>query len=104
MNCISDLFSTDTTIQNIIDDRTEEIEDWLRKLEKCRAKHFGKLLFDAIKEFTEKSYYHDFSGIHEYDFFNQLKPRVRHKLISGLFHPFISNFFYMFNDNEFEAG
>jgi hypothetical protein len=33
-----------------------------------------------------------------------LKPRVRHKLISGLFNGFISNFFYMFNDNEFVAG
>lgn len=33
-----------------------------------------------------------------------MKPRVRHKLISGLFNGFISNFFYMFNDNEFVAG
>lgn len=65
MNCISDLFTTDTTIQNIIDSRTEDIEMWLRKLEKTRSKNFSKILFDAIKEFTEKSFYYDYSGIHE---------------------------------------
>lgn len=57
MNCISDLFTTDTTMQNIIDIRTEQIEEWLRKLEKSRNnKNFSKLLLDSVKEFTEKSY------------------------------------------------
>lgn len=70
MNCISDLFTTDTTIQNIIDLRTEEIEKWLRDLEKKRSKNFSKILFDAIKEFTEKSFYYDYSGIRQLCFFD----------------------------------
>ena len=38
------------------------------------------------------------------EFFDQLKPRIRHKLITSLFNSFSVNFFYMFNDAEFEAG
>jgi hypothetical protein len=56
MGCISDLFSSEITIQEIIDGRTEEIEGWLRKIEKGRTKNFSKLLYDAIREYTEKSY------------------------------------------------
>ena len=33
-----------------------------------------------------------------------MKPRLRHRLINGLFGNFITNFFYFFNDTEFEAG
>ena len=82
MGCISDLFSSEITIQEITDARTEEIENWLRKLEKGRTKNFSKILFDAIREFTEKSFFYDYSGIRKHDFFDQLKPRVRHKLIT----------------------
>jgi hypothetical protein len=34
----------------------------------------------------------------------QLKPRIRQRLINGLFGNFITNFFYLFNDSEFEGG
>jgi|TARA_B110001450_G_C17198986_1_gene310577 hypothetical protein len=33
-----------------------------------------------------------------------MKPRLRHRLINGLFSNFITNFFYLFNDTEFEGG
>jgi hypothetical protein len=33
-----------------------------------------------------------------------MKPRLRHRLINGLFGNFITNFFYLFNDTEFEGG
>jgi hypothetical protein len=61
-------------------------------------------LNDAVKEFTEKSYYYDYSGLQSHEFFKCLKPRLRHKLINGLFTDFITNFFYLFNDNNYEAG
>ena len=59
---------------------------------------------DAVKEFTEKSYYYDYSGIENDEFFKCLKPRMRHRLINGLFSEFITNFFYLFNDSDYEAG
>lgn len=77
---------------------------WLRQLEKARPKNFSKNLYDSIKEYTEKSYYYDFKQIHNAEFFDQLKPRIRHRLVNALFGSFVSNFFYLFNDAEFEAG
>ena len=38
------------------------------------------------------------------DFFSLLKPRIRQRLIQLLFSPFISNFYYLFIDDYFEAG
>lgn len=98
------MVGADQDLQEIIDERVENIELWLRKLEKARPKNFSKNLYDSIKEYTQKSYILDFKQINEAEFFDQLKPRIRHRLINQLFRNFISNFFYMFNDAEFEAG
>ena len=38
------------------------------------------------------------------EFFDLLKPRLRHRLISLLFNPFITKFYYMFFDDYSEAG
>lgn len=104
MGSINNLVGSESTLQDIIDERFEDIELWLRKLEKARSKNFSKQLYDSIKEYTEISYYYDFILIQNNEFFNQLKPRIRHRLVNALFSSFISNFFYMFNDAEFEAG
>mgnify|MGYP006087908961 CR=1 FL=1 len=42
MGSINDLVGSERTLQDIIDDRMEEIEGWLRKLEKSRPKNFSK--------------------------------------------------------------
>jgi len=104
MGSINNLVGSESTLQDIIDERTEDVESWLRKLEKSRSKNFSKQLYDSIKEYTEKAYYFDYYQIQNNDFFNQLKPRVRHRLINSLFGNFITNFFYMFNDADFEGG
>ena len=104
MGSTNNLVGSEQTLQDIIDERIEDIELWLRKLEKARPKNFSKNLYDSIKEYTEKSYYYDFKQIHNAEFFDQLKPRIRHRLVNALFSSFVSNFFYLFNDAEFEAG
>lgn len=104
MGSINNLVGSEQTLQDIIDERIEDIELWLRQLEKARPKTFSKNLYDSIKEYTEKSYYYDFNQIHNAEFFDQLKPRIRHRLVNALFSSFVSNFFYLFNDAEFEAG
>lgn len=63
MGSINSLVSSETTLQDIIDDRVEKVENWLRQLEKTRTKNFSKRLFDSIKEYTELSYYHDYHQI-----------------------------------------
>ena len=60
MGSINDLVGSEQTLQDIIDERMEHIEHWLKNLEKARPKNFSKNLYDSIKEYTEKSYYYDF--------------------------------------------
>lgn len=104
MGSINSLMGSDFTLQDIIDERMEDVEMWLRKLEKSRSKNFSKQLYDCIKDYTEKSYKYDFWEITQEEFYMQLKPRVRHRLNSALFGNFVTNFFYLFNAEEFEGG
>ena len=104
MGSINTIISSESTIQVIIDERIEDIEGWLRKLEKSRNKNFSKQLYDAIKDYTEKSYFYDYTHITESEFYDQMKPKIRHKFINSLFGNILTNFFYFFNDTDFEGG
>jgi hypothetical protein len=70
------------------------------------GKHLPKSTYDSIKNYVEASFLLDFSQIsYTFDFFNQLKPKIRYKLVNELFGNFKQNFIYMFEDDEqFEAG
>lgn len=90
-----------------MDEKIEELEIWLRKLDTSRGNgnNLPKTLYDSIKNYVEASFLLDFSQIQTtYQFFDQLKPKIRHKLVVELFGTFRSNFGYMFEDDEFEAG
>jgi len=89
MGSINNMVGRERSLQDIIDDRIEDVELWLRKLEKSRSKNFSKQLYDSIRLYTEKAYYYDYYQIKSSEFFNQLKPRVRHRLINALFGSFI---------------
>jgi len=60
MGSINNLIGSEETLQEIIDERMENIELWIRKLEKARPKNFSKNLYNSIKDYTEKSYLYDF--------------------------------------------
>jgi hypothetical protein len=60
MGSINNLIGSEETLQEIIDERMENIELWIRKLEKARPKNFSKNLYNSIKDYTEKSYIYDF--------------------------------------------
>jgi hypothetical protein len=104
MNSINSLFGSETQLLDIIDRRIEDVETWLRNLEKRRNKNLTKQMFDSVKVYTEQAYYFDYHRIYDKDFFAELKPRIKHRLIQSLFAPFISNFYYLFKDAVFEAG
>jgi|TARA_B110000305_G_C19438837_1_gene640615 hypothetical protein len=42
MGSINSMVGSECTLQDIIDERMENIEMWLRKLEKSRSKNFSK--------------------------------------------------------------
>ena len=51
---------SESTLQDIIDERTEDVEHWLRRLEKSRSKNFSKTLYEGVKKYTSKAYNFDF--------------------------------------------
>lgn len=104
MNSINSLFGSEKKLSDIIDKRIENVEAWLRMVEKSRSKNFTKQMYDSIKVYTEQSYKFDFNLINQEEFFGYLKPRIRHRLVQILFSPFTVNFSYMFKDDFFESG
>ena len=60
MGSINGLMEKEVILQDVVDARIEDVELWLRKLEKTRSKNFSKQLYDCIKLYTEKAYYYDF--------------------------------------------
>ena len=60
MGSINSSMGTDATPQTILDERIEDVECWLRKLEKNRSKNFSKILYDSIRSYTKNAYYYDF--------------------------------------------
>jgi hypothetical protein len=70
MNAINELFSTEINLQQIIDQREEETEKWIRDLEKLRGKNMSKQLFDAVMLYSMEAYQFDYYKINDKDFFN----------------------------------
>ena len=106
MGSINSLFVSQLNLQDIIDDRIEDLDIWLRRLDKSRSKILPKRLYDSIKDFVEKSFYFDYNLIRSQEFFDQLKPKMRYRLVKELFNNFSKNFEFMFDDDDygFEAG
>ena len=77
MGSINELVGTESTLQDIIDDRVDQTDQWLRQIEKSRSKNFSKILCDCIKEYTNQCYHYDYYQIQKGEFFHQLKPVIR---------------------------
>ena len=63
MGSINELVGTESTLQDIIDDRVDNTDKWLREIEKSRSKNFSKILCDCIKEYTNQCYHYDYKEI-----------------------------------------
>ena len=53
MNSINKLFDTEIELLEIIDKRMDDIETWLRELEKRRNRTIPKQMFDSVIEYTQ---------------------------------------------------
>jgi hypothetical protein len=69
MGSINTLVVTDQKLQDIIDERIEDLDIWLRRLDKSRTKILPKNLYDSIKDFVERSFYFDFILIRQQEFY-----------------------------------
>jgi translation initiation factor IF-2 len=69
MGSINTMVSSEIELQDIIDNRMEEVESWLKNMEKARTKSLGIVIYNSIKRFTELSFMNDFANIQESDYF-----------------------------------
>ena len=53
MGSINSIVESEQKLQDIIDERLEDLDIWLRRLDKSRARVLPRYLYDAIKEFVE---------------------------------------------------
>lgn len=70
MSFLSGIIGTEPTLQDIIDERMEDLDVWLRKLDKSRNILLQKTTYESIKEFVQKSFNHDFNLIRGQEFFD----------------------------------
>jgi len=56
MNSINSLFDQEIKLSHIYDRRNENMENWLRLLERTRGKNFGKPIYDAIKNYSKLTF------------------------------------------------
>jgi hypothetical protein len=70
MGSINNILVQESKLQDIIDEKVEDLDIWLRRLDKSRSnKHLPKILYDSIKNYVEASFLLDFNLIKSYEFF-----------------------------------
>ena len=71
MGSINSILVQQSKLQDIIDEKIEDLDIWLRKLDKSRTnKHLPKILYDNIKNYVESSFLLDFNLIQSFEFFD----------------------------------
>jgi|TARA_B110001450_G_C17425789_1_gene401785 hypothetical protein len=60
MGSLNSMVSSENELQDIIDNRMEDVESWLKNMEKARTKNLGIVIYNSIKRFTELSFMNDF--------------------------------------------
>lgn len=71
MGSINNILVQESKLQDIIDEKIEDLDIWLRRLDKSRInKHLPTGLYDNIKEYVEASFLMDNKLIKTYEFFD----------------------------------
>jgi len=98
MGSINNVLLIDSADSDIIESKLEKVDVWLVKLDNSRmSKSLPKILYDKIKLYIKESLTFDHKKLIEgYEFFDQLKPSVRYKLIRELFKDFFTDFGHIF--------
>jgi len=83
MSSINKVLNEDGGTADIIDDKIEEVDQWLLKLDNTRnEKSLPRALYEKIKDFIASSLKMDFDMLIEgYDFFDQMKPSLRYRIV-----------------------
>jgi hypothetical protein len=107
MSFVKDVLVTDDDDGEQEEGDVDAVNAWLIKLDNARMnKKMPEVLYDKIKVYINESITYDHKKlIGNFEFFNQLKPSLRAKLVKKLFKkPFLKDFDRMFSFNDMSTG
>lgn len=87
LGVLSPIFNADDTFDGFLTNRMQEIDNWTLKIEKSVPyKYMPCGLYFNIRETVWVAMLYDYNMmIEEFDFYNQLPPRMQHDLVNVLY-------------------
>jgi hypothetical protein len=99
MGFLGPIFRADESFKGLIVNKFSELDIWILKVEKSlENKYIHCKLYDTILNTIEIAMEHDFNMIvEEFNFYNQLTPRLQNDVINALFTDFFEQFEHFFS-------
>lgn len=104
MGSISGLFDHKDTFEDLLNEKLDGLDMWVKKIEKSNHPlHLQPKLYNDIRKYVEQAYKYDFNLIvEEFPFYQQITPQMQTKLIqmTQTFKDFEKNFEHFFDECE----
>ena len=78
MGSISGLFDHKDSFDDLLNDKLDGLDMWVKKIEKSNyPSHLQPRLYNDIRKYVEQAYKYDFNLlIEEFDFYKQITPQM----------------------------
>jgi hypothetical protein len=104
MGSINTIFNTKDNFNDLIEEKLQSLDVWIKKLEKSNSKvHIQPNLYNDIRKYVENAFLYDFNlVIEEFQFYQQITPKMQTELIQSTrtFKEFEKTFDHFFNECE----
>lgn len=104
MGSINGIFNTSDNFEDLIDEKLDQLDMWIKKIEKSNKPfHIQPYLYNDIKQYINQAFLYDYNlVIEEFQFFQQITPKMQTELILSTyqFKKFEKNFNHFFEECE----
>lgn len=104
MGSINGIFNTSDDFEDLIDEKLDQLDMWIKKIEKSNKHyHIQPYLYNDIKNYINQAFLYDYNlVIEEFQFFQQINPRLQTQIIqtTSQFKKFANNFNHFFEECE----
>jgi len=104
MGSINSIFNTSDNFEDLIDEKLDSLDMWIKKIEKSNKPfHIQPYLYNDIKNYINQAFLYDYNlVIEEFPFYQQMTPQMQTQLISqtAQFKRFERNFNHFFEECE----
>ena len=104
MGSINGIFDTSDSFEDLIDQKLDSLDMWIKKIEKSnKPYHIQPSLYNEIRKYVEQAFLFDFNLIiEEFEFYDQITPKMQTDLIQNIkvFRDFEKSFSHFFEECE----